>query len=469
MVAVLVAYFMNNRAADAPTEPVETAAEASTPDTAADTAAAPASDEPQAATAETGAETGAETAADTPADQPVEAATQSEPATAPEAPAADQAATVDTATAEVTAAPETTSAEPAGAATMAAPEFSSVRIEIDSVSIVAGLFVPGGMIDIMVDGVVVAQAQADGGGAFATTVTISASAEPRVMSLVGHSDGQTVASEQTIVIAPSLLTVATADASTQAAEVAAATQEAETEAAEVAQVAATEAGAEPSGTEVASAAEAAPTAEAETAEVSDQVAAQAGAETEQVVDTTPQVLIADADGVRVMETGNGPDAMANVAVETITYDSDGEVEVAGRATTGEGSVQAYVDNAPVSTAPISPAGDWKLDLTAVETGVYTLRIDELNTQGAVVSRVETPFKREEPAQVAAAMSADATGTDNGIAVRVVQPGNTLWAIAREKYGQGVMYVYVFDANRDQIRNPDLIYPGQVFVLPEVQQ
>ena len=47
----------------------------------------------------------------------------------------------------------------------------------------------------------------------------------------------------------------------------------------------------------------------------------------------------------------------------------------------------------------------------------------------------------------------------------VQPGFTLWRIARENFGHGIMYVQVFEANRDKIRDPDLIYPGQVFTIP----
>ncbi|PJF11005.1 hypothetical protein CUR21_01820 [Pseudorhodobacter sp. MZDSW-24AT] len=47
----------------------------------------------------------------------------------------------------------------------------------------------------------------------------------------------------------------------------------------------------------------------------------------------------------------------------------------------------------------------------------------------------------------------------------VQPGFTLWGIARENFGDGVLYVQVYEANRDKIRNPDLIYPGQVFTIP----
>ncbi|HEY6919213.1 MAG TPA: Ig-like domain-containing protein, partial [Tabrizicola sp.] len=48
----------------------------------------------------------------------------------------------------------------------------------------------------------------------------------------------------------------------------------------------------------------------------------------------------------------------------------------------------------------------------------------------------------------------------------VQPGFTLWGIAQDRYGDGVMYVQVFEANKDKIKDPNLIYPGQVFSVPE---
>ena len=51
---------------------------------------------------------------------------------------------------------------------------------------------------------------------------------------------------------------------------------------------------------------------------------------------------------------------------------------------------------------------------------------------------------------------------------VVQPGNSLWRIARSSYGEGINYTIIFEANKDQISNPDLIYPGQIFKLPENQ-
>ena len=76
--------------------------------------------------------------------------------------------------------------------------------------------------------------------------------------------------------------------------------------------------------------------------------------------------------------------------------------------------------------------------------------------GKVVARLETPFAR-----------ADFLLPSEATALVVVQPGNSLWRIARRRYGLGPQYVQIFEANRDQISNPDLIYPGQIFELPQV--
>ena len=52
-----------------------------------------------------------------------------------------------------------------------------------------------------------------------------------------------------------------------------------------------------------------------------------------------------------------------------------------------------------------------------------------------------------------------------IATTVVSRGDSLWRISRATYGAGIRYAVVYKANQNQIRNPDRIYPGQVFVLP----
>jgi len=52
-----------------------------------------------------------------------------------------------------------------------------------------------------------------------------------------------------------------------------------------------------------------------------------------------------------------------------------------------------------------------------------------------------------------------------MATAVVSRGDSLWHISRVTYGTGMRYAVVYKANRDQIRDPNRIYPGQIFVLP----
>ncbi|MGK6312724.1 Ig-like domain-containing protein [Neorhizobium sp. DT-125] len=81
---------------------------------------------------------------------------------------------------------------------------------------------------------------------------------------------------------------------------------------------------------------------------------------------------------------------------------------------------------------------------------------------------------------ASAPAAPATATDAGSARTIQQApltqserasviirrGDTLWQISRRVYGQGVRYTTIYLANEDQIRNPDIIQPGQIFGVPE---
>jgi nucleoid-associated protein YgaU len=48
----------------------------------------------------------------------------------------------------------------------------------------------------------------------------------------------------------------------------------------------------------------------------------------------------------------------------------------------------------------------------------------------------------------------------------VQKGDSLSKIAKREYGDAQQWRKIYEANRDLIANPDLIYPGQVFRIPE---
>jgi nucleoid-associated protein YgaU len=76
----------------------------------------------------------------------------------------------------------------------------------------------------------------------------------------------------------------------------------------------------------------------------------------------------------------------------------------------------------------------------------------------------------QPPRLAAATPLSGGGSPSALILprttTVVSPGDSLWRISRNTYGAGMRYAVVYRANRDQIRNPDRIYPGQVFVLPK---
>lgn len=162
------------------------------------------------------------------------------------------------------------------------------------------------------------------------------------------------------------------------------------------------------------------------------------------------------DAVEVLPSDGA--GAGRVTLGSIAYGAAGQVVLSGRGTPGA-RLRAYIDDLYALDGTVSQDGQWRITLGDVAQGLYRLRVDALDPGGAVTSRVETPFQRDFP-QTAAAVDAPVEGAV------VVQPGNNLWTLARIHYGEGVRYMQIFTANREMIRNPDLIYPGQIFVLPE---
>lgn len=191
-------------------------------------------------------------------------------------------------------------------------------------------------------------------------------------------------------------------------------------------------------------------------------------------DVAVTVLRAGRDGVTLVQpaTPVSPDLLGKVALDTISYTDNGDVQLAGRAKP-EALVRVYLDNSPVTEIAVETSGRWSGHLTSVAPGIYTLRLDEIDpVEGKVLSRLETPFKREAPEALRPLVAGDTPAAGAGVPARpavqavTVQKGDTLWAISQARYGNGVLYVRVFEANKRDIRDPNLIYPGQIFTLPE---
>jgi nucleoid-associated protein YgaU len=160
---------------------------------------------------------------------------------------------------------------------------------------------------------------------------------------------------------------------------------------------------------------------------------------------------------RILQAPGRLSAEGTLALMTVSYDESGEVLLSGEAPPGV-PVRIYVDNRPAALVVGDAKGAWSSGLgETLKPGTYTLRLDQLDAKGQPVARIETPFTRVSEPPVEGQVQVDYV---------VVQPGNSLWRIARRLSGKGVDYVHIHGANQAQIRDPDLIYPGQVFEIPE---
>ncbi len=190
------------------------------------------------------------------------------------------------------------------------------------------------------------------------------------------------------------------------------------------------------------------------AEGTEEVLVLPATETADDAPAAPTVVRADDTTVRVVQP-SGLGSVNGVTLDAISYDAAGEVQLSGRAP-GAQPIRIYLDGLAVGAVRSSDAGVWDARVEGIDAGRYVLRVDALNPDGSVASRAESPFQRVYP-------SAEQRVSPSKV---TVQPGNNLWLIARARYGEGILYTQIYSANRDAIRDPDLIYPGQIFDLPD---
>ena len=171
----------------------------------------------------------------------------------------------------------------------------------------------------------------------------------------------------------------------------------------------------------------------------------------------PRVLRTTPGGATevLQDPGDVGEGLGPLALEVIDYDASGSVIFSGRASPGA-VVQIFIDRQPIGQTQANEQGRWVFSPDAtINPGVYQLLIVQLDENGRPAYAIELPFER--------ASLDDIELRDGRV---IVQPGNSLWRIARRAYGRGAQYTIIYEANADQIRDPDLIYPGQIFDVPD---
>lgn len=162
-----------------------------------------------------------------------------------------------------------------------------------------------------------------------------------------------------------------------------------------------------------------------------------------------------------------------LAVGTVDYDNEGRLSVQGTAPPGA-QVSVDVDGKAVGAATADKSGNWALTTPpGAATGGARIGATAVLIDGGKIAAITTidgasntsPLLRVSLPFAPVGLIKE---FPRGHLV-VVQPGNSLWRIARRTYGNGIRYTVIYAANAGQIHNPDLIYPGQIFHTPKPAQ
>ena len=176
-----------------------------------------------------------------------------------------------------------------------------------------------------------------------------------------------------------------------------------------------------------------------------------------------------------------PVSGARVAIRSVEADAPGGLVAKGSAQPNT-TLRLYLNQADVAEAKTQSDGRWSLTIkSGISPGVYVIQADEINPSGAtVVASAEHPVRLPGYADCARLCRPPRrprapsrrrrprlpTRWSQSVQTKRVVTGHTLWALSKSYYGDPTRYPAIVEANRAQIHNPNVIFPGQVFVVPK---
>jgi LysM repeat protein len=382
--------------------------------------------------------------------------------------------------------------EAAPAAVPLLPKIDTWRVAPDGEALVAGMAMPGAAVAVVVDDRPVAEGMALASGEFVLQFTLAPNPDPSLLWLtMTQTDGTPVASAEMVALAPIAGPKLAATQPEPEPEMASEpTPEAEPEPAAVAPTAllVTDEGAVvlqddgPADPALAEQVIVDTIAYAPSGAVQVGGRADGGAVLRLYLDNAEIAdLTVPADGRWLVTLGDTAPGIYTLRVDQI----DAASKVTSRFETpfkretlealalasgiNDGSPQAggQSEAADAAAAPSPEAAPEPAPEPAAAVPEPALAPEPEPATAAETLAAPTPEPASEPAPDSAPEDSAATSVAATAPVTItVQPGFTLWGIAQERLGDGVLYIQVFEANRTTIRDPDLIYPGQVFTIPD---
>jgi nucleoid-associated protein YgaU len=190
----------------------------------------------------------------------------------------------------------------------------------------------------------------------------------------------------------------------------------------------------------------------------------------------PTAPAPSALGMRTLVTPSSASG-SRVAIQSVEADAAGGLVAKGLAEPNA-TVRLYLNQADLAEAKTQADGRWSLTIQrGMSPGGYVMRADEMgHGDASVVASADTPFDypaESSPAPALTSESAEQSSTSSpadpvvaSIQTKRVVTGHTLWALSQSYYGDPTRYPAIVEANRAQIHNPNVIFPGQVFVVPK---
>jgi nucleoid-associated protein YgaU len=355
------------------------------------------------------------------------------------------------------------------------PRFDIVRVEPNGDTVVAGRGAPHAVVEMLVDGKPVAKATADTSGQFVIVPPALPAGSSEIRLRMTAKDGRAASSKQSVAV------------------------------------------------DVASGRDRQPLVALTAPDAATVVLSQPGAPASAAA---PRAKMADAGAPgRRAEHGGTPESSGSRAAQparivSVDVQGSGRLFVTATGTPGA-TLRLYLNDTLIAPGSIGPDGRASFTIgRGVKPGQYQVRIDQIDAAtGKVGARAEVPLSVPEPSAQIAAREPAAPGPSGGhgstkdqphrdgqgmqvhsegadraaepastpdarhlaaetggparvgavfvpeISTAKITRGDNLWRISQRTYGRGERYTVIYDANQSQIRDPDLIYPGQIFVLP----
>ena len=140
-------------------------------------------------------------------------------------------------------------------------------------------------------------------------------------------------------------------------------------------------------------------------------------------------------------------------VKTIFFNENGFVSIQGEVNFGK-RIELYINKKIMETIKIENS-KWQYNSdTIFDYGLHDLLVVLKSDKDKILDKITFPFMRVEIPY-----------NDVPENFILIKPGDMLWTIAYRLYGDPFKYIQIFEENKDQITNPDLIFPGQLFSIP----